>query len=388
MGFLPLTFFYLIVILFNINVTSTRLHGVVWYSQVLSIPPMVRLILPIVSLRAPALLTPIKITFIFFSFWNLDILRSVLPDICLNITTLQALALDYLIALYPFLLILISCIIIELHDKKVLCTAIMWKPFQKLLSIFHKSYDVRTSVIDSFATLFMLAHVKVLSVTTDLLTPTTIYQLGSNASTVGVYYSPTVQYFGDELLLYAILALVIFTLFVMIPTFILFVYPFQCFQKFLSLFPYNWHYLRAFVDSFQGCYKDGTEPGRFDCRWLSTFTVSIRLVFFVIFGMTRSSMFFVYAITILIIFLIAIINIQPYKTYVRHPSTDSTFFIFLIIVFILFFGREPAVTTRIEGITMIISGFIFALIPLFYTIFLIISWLVTRIVHIHTIINN
>ena len=378
-GFLPLTFFYLIVILFNINVTSTRLHGVVWYSQVLSIPPMVRLILPIVSLRAPALLTPIKITFIFFSFWNLDILRSVLPDICLNITTLQALALDYLIALYPFLLILISCIIIELHDKKFLCTVIMWKPFQKLLSIFHKSYDVRTSVIDSFATFFMLAHVKILSVTTDVLTPTVIYQLGSNASTVGVYYSPTVQYFGDEHLPYAILALVIFTLFVMIPTFILFVYPFQCFQKFLSLFPFNWHYLRAFVDSFQGCYKDGTEPGTFDCRWLSAFTVSIRLIFFVIFGITRSCMFFVYAISILIIFLIAIINIQPYKTYVRHPSTDSTFFVFLIIVFILFLGREPAVTTRIEGITMIISGFIFALIPLFYTIFLIISWLVTRI---------
>ena len=255
----------------------------------------------------------------------------------------------------------------------------MWKPFQNLLSIFHKSYDVRTSVIDSFATFFMLAHVKVLSVTTDILTPTVIYQLGSKASTIGLYYSPTVQYFGDEHLPYAILALVIFMLFVMIPTFILFVYPFQCFQKFLSLFPFNWHYLRAFVDSFQGCYKDGTEPGTFDCRWLSAFTVSIRLVFFVIFGMTRSSMFFVYAITILIIFLIAIINIQPYKTYVRHPSTDSTFFVFLIIVFILFLGREPAVTTRIEGITMIISGFIFALIPLFYTIFLIISWLVTRI---------
>jgi hypothetical protein len=34
-------------------------------------------------------------------------------------------------------------------------------------------------------------------------------------------------------------------------------------------------------------------------------------------------------------------------------------------------------TTRIENVTMMFSGFIFALIPLFYTIFLIISWLVT-----------
>jgi hypothetical protein len=377
-AFLPLTFFYLIVLLFNINVTSTRLHGVVWYSQALSIPVLVRLILPIVSLSAPALLTPIKITFIFFSFWNLDILRSVLPDICLNLTTLQALALDYLIALYPFLLILISYITIELHDRKFLCIVIMWKPFQKVLSVFHTSYDVRTSVIDSFATFFLLAHVKILSVTTDLLTPTQIYQLGSNASTFGVYYSPTVQYFGDEHLPYAILALIIFMLFVIIPTVILFLYPFQFFQKFLSLFPFNWHYLRAFIDSFQGCYKDGTEPGTFDCRWFSACTISIRLMFFVIFGITRSCMFFVYATNLLVIFLIAIINIQPYKKEsVRHPSTDSTFFTFLAIVFISFLGREPAMTTRIENVTIMLSGFIFALVPLFYTIFLIISWLLT-----------
>ena len=376
-AFVPLTFFYLIVVLFNINVTSTRLHGVVWYSQALSFPVLVRLILPVISHRAPALLTPMKITFIFFNFWNLDILRSVLPDICLNITTLQALALDYLIALYPFLLILISYITIELHDRKFLCTVIMWKPFQKLLSIFHTSYDVRTSVIDSFATFFLLAHVKILSVTTDLLTPTIIYQLGSNASTVGVYYSPTVQYFGNEHLPYAILALVIFTLFVTIPTILLFLYPFQCFQKFLSLFPYNWHVLRAFVDSFQGCYKDGTEPGTFDCRWFSAFTISIRLMFFVIFGITRSCMFFVYATNILVILLIAIVNIQPYKKEsVRRPSTDSTFFAFLTTVFIVLLGQEVTIT-RIEDIATLVTGFILALIPLFYTIILIISWLVT-----------
>ena len=171
-AFVPLTFFYFIVLLFNINVTSTRLHGVVWYSQALSFPVLVRLILPIISLSMPALLIPIKVTFIFYSFWNLDILRSIIPDICLDVTTLQALALDYLVALYPFLLILISFIIIELHDRKFLCIVTVWKPFQKLLSIFHTSYDVRTSVIDSFATFFLLAHVKVLSVTTDLLTPT------------------------------------------------------------------------------------------------------------------------------------------------------------------------------------------------------------------------
>ncbi len=378
-GFVPLTFFYFIVLLFNINVTSTRLHGLVWYSQALSIPVLTRLILPIVSLSAPALLTPIKVTYIFYSFWNLDILRSILPDICLNVTTLQALALDYLVALYPFLLIFISYFIIELHDRKFVYIVTLWKPFHKLLSIFHTSYDVRTSVIDSFATFFLLAHVKVLSVTTDILTPTQMYQLGSNISTFGVYYSPTVHYFGDEHLPCAILALVFFTLLAIIPTVVFFLYPFRVFQRFLSFFPFNWHFLHAFIDSFQGCYKDGTEPGTFDCRWFSAFTLSIRLMFFIVFGITRSYVFFIYAIIILVVFLIAIINIQPYKKEsVRYPSTDSIFFIFLSLVFILFLGREPAMATKTEKITMMISAFIFALIPLVYTIVLITSWLVTR----------
>ena len=343
------------------------------------VPVLVRLVLPVISLNDPKLLTAIKVTYTFYSFWNLDILRSVLPDICLNVSTLQALALDYLVALYPFLLILISYFIIELHDRKCLCIEAVWKPFQKLLSLFHTSYDVRTSVIDSFATFFLLAHVKILSVTTDLLTPTTMYQLGSNSSTFGVYYSPTVQYFGDEHLPYAILALATFTFFAIIPIVVLFLYPFQFFQKFLSLFPFNWHFLHAFVDSFQGCYKDGTEPGTFDCRWFAGFTLSIRLIFFAIFGATKSCMFFIYATNLLVIFLIAIINLQPYKKEsVRYPSTDFVFFGFLSISFILFLGREPAMTTRFVNITIIITGFIFVLIPLFYTIILIILWLVKR----------
>ena len=173
--------------------------------------------------------------------------------------------------------ILISYFIIEFHDRKCLCVETIWKLFQKPLSVFHSSYNVRTSVIDSFTIFFLLAHVNVLSVTTDLLTGTQMNQLGSNTSTFGIYYSPTVtvQYFGHEHMPYAILALVIFALFVIIPISVFLLFPFQFFQKFLSLFPLNWHFLHAFVDSFQDCYKDGTEPGTFDCRWFLAFTFLI-----------------------------------------------------------------------------------------------------------------
>ena len=145
----------------NINVTSTHLHGFVWYSQVLSLPVLVCVLLPIFSMCILTLCTTKD---------NICLLQ------LLESWTTQLLS----------ILILTSYFIIELHDRKYLCIETVWKPFWKLLSLFHTSYDVRTSVIDSFATFFLLAHVKVLSVTIDLLTPTQVYQLGLNTSTFGV----------------------------------------------------------------------------------------------------------------------------------------------------------------------------------------------------------
>ena len=40
-GFVPLTVFYFFILAFNINVTSSRLHGVVWYSQLIAMPNFV-----------------------------------------------------------------------------------------------------------------------------------------------------------------------------------------------------------------------------------------------------------------------------------------------------------------------------------------------------------
>ena len=44
-GFLPLTFFYFFVLFFNINVTTFCLHSVVWFSQTLFIPALIRLMM-------------------------------------------------------------------------------------------------------------------------------------------------------------------------------------------------------------------------------------------------------------------------------------------------------------------------------------------------------
>ena len=380
-AFVPLTFFYFFIVLFNVNVTSSHLHGVVYFSQIVSISALVRIVYSVSRNSNKYFLIGVKIYLFFSSFWNLDLFRFVTLDICLNITTLQSLALDYLLALYPFVLMLLSYILIYLYDRKVVCIVTLWKPFHRILTLFRKSWDVRTSVIDSFSTFFLLSHVKILSVSADLLIPTQIYQLESNTSTFGLYYSPSVTYFGPEHRPYAIMAIAILTLFVIVPSITLFLYSFQFFQKFLSFFPINWHFLHAFIDSFQGCYKDGTEPGTFDCRWFSVIALLIRPILFITFFLTLSAIFFVYASVIIAIYVTAVINIQPFKKAVtRYPSTDIIFLILLILCYVLCIGsNNPNIQQRISIRITFIIAFILVFALIAYTIILIVIWSLARL---------
>ena len=372
--------------------TSSHLHGVVWFSQALSIPTLVRGIMLAGHRENPNLLKIPRVLTPFYSIWNLDFFRSVIPDICLNVTTFQALALDYLVALYPFLLILFSHVIIKLYDSHVHCMTVMWRPFRALLDVVRESMDIRTSIIDSFATFFLLSYVKVLNVTSDVLIPSRIYKLGSNISTFGVYYSPTIVYFGEEHLPYAILALFILIMFVCVPTITLVLYPFQFFQKFLSLFLFHWHYLHTFVDSFQGCYKDGTEPGTCDCRWFSVLPLLVRLMMFIIFTSTLSMIFFVYAVITLTVVLLAIINVQPFKkSAVRYPSTDPIFLILLTLIFVTIMGRDVISREKFNLLfhysilTMLALSIV---VPIAYIAFFITLWLIRRVKWIHQLIDR
>ena len=283
----------------------------------------------------------------------------------------------------PFILIAISYVMITLYsNRKMPLLFYAWKPFQKLQAKLRKSWDIHTSVIDSFSTFFLLSYVKVLSVAFDLLTPTQVQELNSNKRQLVLYYSPSVPYFGDEHRPYAILALAILTIFVVIPTFIFILYPCRFFQKFLSLFPINWHFLHAFVDSFQGCYKDGTEPGTFDCRWFSVITLIIKPILFAVFSLTLSAMYFVYALLVFLVLIIALINIEPYKKKMlsKCPPTDLMFLLQISLTYIAILGRESSslyIYQYFHTLWIVVSlsvGFI----PIVYTCCLIGLWLFSK----------
>ena len=140
-GFGPLTFFYIFIVVFNINITSSRLHGVVLFSQAITMPALARIFLLTFATR-PDILRGVKLVFPLYSFWNLDFFRTIIPDICMNVSTLGALALDYAIAVYPLFLITLSYALIVLYDRDIGLLVYMWRPFHKVFGIFKRNWDI------------------------------------------------------------------------------------------------------------------------------------------------------------------------------------------------------------------------------------------------------
>ena len=330
--FLPLTILYFLVFFLNLNVTSTLLYNFVVYSQIISIPAVMRLLLLDVKNR-PQLQIALRVMQLVYGVWNLDFLRSFDLGICLQTTSLQTLALEYLVGLYPQLLLLPTYLLIHSYESNFKPFVVLWKPFQRVFGFIKRKWDIKTSLVDSFATFFLLSNLKFLSVSFDLLVPVKVYQLNSSGHlthTWRLYYDATIVYFGPDHLPYAVMAVIVLSVYVIFPSLLLTAYPFRWFQRALNLVPIRWYILHTFMDSFQGCYKDGTEPGTRDCRWFASMHLFTGYLLLIIGAFTCNTSFFPLASLVLVFVALLFITVQPFKQSVAHYANTTAMFLLLL----------------------------------------------------------
>ena len=335
---LPLTIFYFIVLLLKINLTTSRLNVFVFFSQAITAPQTMRSILLSIRNLDHKLQTVLRYAASLYGVWNLDFFRSFDLHICLGTDTLQTLALDIVVGVYPLLLMVLTYLLIELHDRNFRPVVTMWRPLGKISGLFRKNWDIRTSLIDAFATFFFLSNIKFMSISFDLLVPVKIYHLNSTGNytyTFNLFYDATMPYFGQRHLPYGILGLTVLV-FALSPVLLLVLYPFRCFQKFLNLFPVRWYILHTFMDSFHGCYKNGTEPGTRDCRWFASVYFIIRFIFMVLGAYTMTSSFFTICAIGLVLMCLLIVLIQPFKADMQNlTAINVVFVLFLALWYVL-----------------------------------------------------
>ena len=287
----PLTAFYVLVFLLQVNVAASYMFSYVLYAQTVSlfsISIQNGLFLAFKSLGVAKILTQLLIS--SYNIWTLDILTIFMPPICINdeIGTALAISLQYIIALYPLLMILLSYLLVELYDRNFRVVVYALLPVRKCLSLLHVRFDPISSLLTTFATFFFLSFSRMTITSLMLLSYTHLVTPNGTIVRTVFLYDATMDYFGSDHLPYALLAITVAVTFIAVPLILVFLYPTTILHNGLrKLFSFRQvQMLIAFMEVCQGHLKDGTDGNR-DYRYLAGGQLLLRLLTFIIFFQTR-----------------------------------------------------------------------------------------------------
>jgi len=321
LAFIPLTVFYLLILLFQVSILHSNLEGFVFYCQIICFPDIWKICFLIFQKKGSSKLC-IEILLSFFSIWSLDWLRPFSNGICLKYNSLFVNSLDLTVSLYPLLLVLLTYKLISLYNDGQRAVVFIFNPIRSLFNYFKVKFEIRNSLVDAFSTFFLLSSVKLMSVAFDILAPVRVDFLaisGEHSHTYRLHSDPSIPYFGREHFLYAVVCLTIITIFVIIPGLILVLYPLSVFQQLLNKFPLKLKILiRTFLDTYFGSYKDGTKPGSWDCQWFGTLIFFYRIFLLIGYGFTLNVMSTMITSMTLTVLCILLVLIEPYKSSNRN----------------------------------------------------------------------
>ena len=371
-AFLPLTIFYLGAVMFKLSVTSGNMVAYVLVCQIVSVPATQRH-LELNSEKHAGM----KLFIAVYSMWNLDFFRSLYRPFCIHpkMSSLHVLTLDYVVGVYPLLLIFLTYIAVTLHDRYPLVVKI-WRPVYRVFMCIRQEWDIRGSLVQAFATFLVLSYVKILYVSFDLLTPVYLKTVdGSTLNQTYLFNAGDLVYFGSEHLPFGILAVFMLTVFNILPMVLLFLYPCGWFRKCLSFCGTSNHVLHTFMEAFQGCYRH--QPR--DCRYFAALYLLLRIL------NTLSSVVFIrrpslaVSCFLFILVTLSLVLIAPYRRG-AHNKIDILFFLAYISSFPLAYLGSftwPYSNDRVNGVFKIFLILV-ALIPVLYGIILLLRKVLPR----------
>ena len=306
--FVPVTVFYLVILVFQISVTSAPMTCCLMYCQLMVTFTVVNY-KPYFILESSSVYTVlVNILIVFHSIWNLDFFRYIVSPFCVssNLKSIHILFLDYISAVYPLVLIILTWVCIQLHSYNHKPLVWLWNK----LSYLYTKRDSKSTTIDVFATFFLLSYTKLLLTSMFTFNRCSIFQANSSQSYSVLYYDTSVYYFSNEHIPYVIIAALVLLLSGLLPALLLAIYPVRIFRSLLLnriLGGYSRTALNIFVEKFYNCYRDGLDGGR-DMRSFASLHLFTRMIAFVVATHSWMYLAFLFGVCCLLTALV-----RPYK---------------------------------------------------------------------------
>ena len=274
---LPITLFFICLIVFRFNITAGPLLGHIIFCQLYieSFKENVFIYEYMQSHVSPSIKALFKFSLTLSQFWNFDYLNTVIPPFCISekLTNIEVKMLDFVPATYPIVLVIITCILMELHARNCRMVHILWKPFGIILNKTNTTTGVTIdAVIHAFASFILLSNVKVLITTAAIQVSTKISSYNRLYKKV-LLYQPNMEFFGTRHIIYISIAAVPCIMVTIIPSLVLTIYPtriYRCLSHYLSA--RKRLALTAFAEALNSHLKDGLNGTR-DYRWCAGFSL-------------------------------------------------------------------------------------------------------------------
>jgi hypothetical protein len=367
----PVTILFLVIIFFNITFTSGKINGFIFFAQVVvmfhvTADDFIPLPLGVKVLN--------RILHFFYLIFNLNMFTLDEFSFCLfkGATALDVIAFSYITLIYSF--VLVVGVIFLLNKLSMKCSCKAFRRFTRK----HRG-TLQGSIIHGLTAFLVLCYAKCTQASILLISYAGIRGTGSKTLRTVVFYNGDITWFSIQHLPYAIPAIFMTIVLVLLPPIVLLIYPLHF--KILSalriseskcvvllLRPLN--KLKPLLDSFQGSFKD-------EYRFFSGLYFVYR--FSILAGVTLSRFqeiyFIIFGLLLFTILLHAIF--QPYKERL-HNIIDTLLFIDLAFINGITMYNFSTVESNIQasGITAVL-GYIQSLLigmPLVVLVVYLLRW--------------
>ena len=284
--YLPATIVFLLILLVQIDVTSAPMAHYVLFCNALVIYFRTGFGF-LTSYAVPGITNRyiLRAFLMFNSIWSFNPLYLVSPPLCLSphIQDIDRPYIEMLTTLYPFMLLVLAYVGIELHSRDVRLVVLLWRPLYKRLIRCRRSWNPNASLVHAFATVFYISYVKLIFL---VFVPFNgVYfanEHGIIRNEFVTYVDPTIPFAHPKHIYLMVFSLCILAFIVMPPIVVLMVYPTTLFRKLQShLSPRLNLAIDIFVNTYQGCYKDGTNGTR-DYRFWSGGLLALSVLFIIV----------------------------------------------------------------------------------------------------------
>ena len=329
-AFLPLTIFLAVVLLFRITITSPAMNVPVFCCQIFSSPFFMVMFLS--RTVGTGLFAFSKFIATVYGIWNLDFFRALVPPICLPLTTLQIIVLDYLVAVYPLFLLICFYLLVTTYGKGFRPLVLLCRPLRLCTKQLRGKWYIKRTIKDAFITFLLLSYIKLLNTSFRLLSSTVIHDEYGKRHGRFLIVDARIKVMSTQHLPYAILAISTLLLLIVMPTLLQLLYPMLWFQRFLNRCGLNSPGLRLCMESFQGYYRDRADGG-WECRYFSVLYPSIRIIVYAINLLLLNTSTLLACSAVSIATAAIILIVRPYKAKYKIYNTSDALLMLVLAVF-------------------------------------------------------